>query len=221
MLEDARLIDTADKSGQKFASVYKTDVFTAITELTVYAPNHPRLLALFAGACAATGANISGAHVSTTRDGFALDTFLLAREFDHDEDELRRARRISETIEKLLKGEVRLGSLMAMRRERAGSRIGAFQVAPEVLIDNTLSNQFTVVEVAGLDRPGLLFELTNTLSDLNLDITSAHITTFGEKVVDVFYVTDLTNKKITSPQRQKAIQQRLLEVLGASAPRKP
>jgi [protein-PII] uridylyltransferase len=53
------------------------------------------------------------------------------------------------------------------------------------------------------------------LSDLNLDITSAHITTFGEKVVDVFYVTDLTNKKITSPQRQKAIKQRLLSVLRA------
>ncbi|RTL71945.1 MAG: [protein-PII] uridylyltransferase [Hyphomicrobiales bacterium] len=215
MLADARLVEDADKSGQKFASVFKTDAFTAITELTLYAPNHPRLLALFAGACAATGANISGAHISTTRDGFALDTFLLAREFDHDEDELRRARRISETIEKLLRGEARLNALMAKRRDRASSRIGAFQVPPEVLIDNTLSNQFTVVEVSGLDRPGLLFELTNTLSDLNLDITSAHITTFGEKVVDVFYVTDLTNKKITSPQRQKAIQTRLLEVLGA------
>ena len=57
------------------------------------------------------GANISGAHISTTRDGFALDTFLLAREFDQDEDELRRARRIAETIEKLLKGEVRLEHL--------------------------------------------------------------------------------------------------------------
>ena len=83
-----------------------------------------------------------------------------------------------------------------------------------MLVDNALSNQFTVVEVAGLDRPGLLFELTNTISDLNLDITCAHITTFGEKAVDVFYVTDLTNKKITSPQRQKAIQARLLDVLG-------
>ncbi|MFM9653810.1 hypothetical protein ACKI1S_48415, partial [Streptomyces galilaeus] len=54
MLADARLVEEADKSGQKFASVFKTDAFTAITELTLYAPNHPRLLALFAGACAAT-----------------------------------------------------------------------------------------------------------------------------------------------------------------------
>src|SRR5262249_790187 len=186
-------------------------------ELTLLAPSHPRLLALFAGACASAGANISGAHISTTRDGLALDTFLLARQFELDEDELRRARRIAETIERLLKGEAPLRPLMAMRRERRGPH-GAFRVAPEVLIDNAPSHPFTVIEVAGLDRPGLLYELTTALSDLNLDITSAHITTFGEKAVDVFYVTDLTNKKITNPQRQKAIRQRLLEVLGETPP---
>jgi len=126
----------------------------------------------------------------------------------------RRAGRIAETIERLLKGEIRLGALMAKRRERAGA-LSAFTVAPEVLIDNALSHEFTVIEVAGLDRPGLLYELTNALSDLNLDITSAHITTFGERAVDVFYVTDLTDKKIANPARQKAIRERLLEVLGS------
>jgi [protein-PII] uridylyltransferase len=212
-VEHANLIRDAEKPGEYLASAFTTNAFTAITELSLFAPNHPRLLALFAGACAACGANISGAHISTTRDGFALDTFLLAREFDEDEDELRRARRIADTIARVLKGEVRLGALMAKRRDRR-SRIGAFTVVPEVLVDNAVSHQFTVVEVSGLDRPGLLHELTSTLSDLNLDITSAHITTFGEKAVDVFYVTDLTNKKITSPQRQKAIRDRLLAVLG-------
>jgi [protein-PII] uridylyltransferase len=218
VVEHAKLIRGAEQKGEKLAADFTTHTFTAITELSLFAPNHPRLLALFAGACAASGANISGAHISTTRDGFALDTFLLAREFEQDEDELRRARRIAETIGKVLKGEARLGALMAKRREKR-DRIGVFTVAPEVLVDNAVSNQFTVIEVSGLDRPGLLFELTSTISDLNLDITSAHITTFGEKAVDVFYITDLTNKKITSPQRQKAIRERLLGVLGGDADR--
>src|SRR5581483_11979746 len=213
VVEHARLIRSAEQAGETLASACVTDAFTAITELSLFAPNHPRLLALFAGACAVSGANISGAHISTTRDGFALDTFLLAREFEHDEDELRRARRIAETIAKLLKGEIRLGALMAKRRERR-DRIDAFKVAPEVIVDNAVSNTFTVIEVSGLDRPGLLFELTSTLSDLNLDITSAHVTTFGEKAVDVFYVTALTNKKITGPQRQNAIREPVLAVLG-------
>jgi [protein-PII] uridylyltransferase len=213
-VDHARMVRDAEAAGRRLASHVATDAFTAVTELSLMAPNHPRLLAGFAGACAAAGANISSAHISTTRDGFALDTFLLAREFELDEDELRRARRITETIEKLLKGEVRLGDLMAKPRVRRGSPIGAFTVPPEVLIDNTLSNDFTVVQVSGLDRPGLLYELTSALSDLNLDITSAHIATFGEKAVDVFYVTDLTNKKVESDRRKKAIEERLLAVLA-------
>ncbi|MBL8566982.1 MAG: [protein-PII] uridylyltransferase [Hyphomicrobiaceae bacterium] len=212
--EHARLMARAAKSGEKLAIDFKSDAFTAITELTILAPNHPRLLSLFAGACAAGGANIVGAHITTTRDGFALDTFLLQREFSDDLDEERRVRRIGQTIEKLLKGEARLKSLLAKKRTTE-RRIEAFTVEPEVIVNNLLSDQFTVIEVAGRDRPGLLYDLTSTISDLNLDISSAHITTFGEKAVDVFYVTDLTSKKIASESRQKSIEAKLVQTLAA------
>jgi [protein-PII] uridylyltransferase len=208
----ARLIRRAEAQGRTYACDYTTDSFTAITELTVFAPNHPRLLSLFAGACAANGANIVGAHITTTRDGFALDSFLLAREFDLDEDESRRAVRIDDTIEKLLRGDVHVRGLLEKRRS-SPPRVEAFTVAPEVIVNNALSDVYTVVEVTGRDRTGLLHELTNTLSDLSLDITSAHITTFGEKAVDVFYVTDLTGKKLESETRQKSIKERLIKVL--------
>jgi len=210
--EHARLLRGASASASQFATGVATDGFTAITELTVFAPNHPRLLALFAGACAAAGANIVGAHISTTRDGFALDTFLLQREFPDDADELRRARRIGENIEKILKGELRLGTLLAKRRTKE-KRIEAFVVAPEIVMNNVLSDDYTVLELSGRDRPGLLYDLTSAISDLSLDITSAHITTFGEKAVDVFYVTDLTSKKIVNEARQSVIRQRLEGVL--------
>jgi [protein-PII] uridylyltransferase len=208
----AKLLARVDKEGEHFATEMSTDAFTAVTELTVVAPNHPRLLSLFAGACAAAGANIAGAHIMTTRDGFALDTFLLNREFTEDEDELRRGKRIGDMIGKLLRGEVWLKDLLADSGAPA-RRYMAFTVEPDVLINNALSDQFTVVEVAGRDRPGLLYELTSTLSNLFLDITSAHITTFGEKAVDVFYVTDLTGKKVVNEQRQKSIRDRLERVL--------
>ena len=68
--------------------------------------------------------------------------------------------------------------------------------------------------MAGLDRAGLLYDLTSTLSSLSLDINSAHITTFGEKAVDVFYVTDLTGKKVTDENRQKRIRDQLSAVLA-------
>ena len=211
-VEHAHLLRKAEAERHSYAFSHVTDAFTAVTELTVYAPNHPRLLSLFAGACAANGANIAGAHVTTTRDGFALDTFLLQREFQEDEDELRRAKRIEDTIERLLRGDTWVSALLE-KRSPLPSRVEAFTVAPEVYVNNVLSDAFTVIEVAGRDRTGLLYDLTSTISDLSLDITSAHVTTFGEKAVDVFYVTDLTHKKIESETRQQAIRDRLTQVL--------
>jgi [protein-PII] uridylyltransferase len=208
----ANVVRDAMRSRAKFATAVKTDSFTAITELTVFAPNHARLLSLFAGACAAAGANIAGAHITTTRDGYALDTFLLNREFRDDEDELRRAKRITDTIQRLLNGKEQLPALLQKRR--IGSRgVEAFTVEPEIVINNALSDRLTVLEVSGRDRPGLLYELTSALSDLSLDIASAHVTTFGEKAVDVFYVTDLVGKQIINEARQAAVRARLKSIL--------
>jgi [protein-PII] uridylyltransferase len=77
-----------------------------------------------------------------------------------------------------------------------------------------LSNRFTVIEIECLDRPGLLSDVTSMLADLSLDITSARITTFGEKVIDTFYVTDLTGEKITTDNRQSLIATRLKAVIA-------
>ena len=215
-VEHAKLVRDADRTGQQLATSFQSDAFKGMTELAILAPNHPRLLALFAGCCSAAGANIIGAQISSTRDGFALDTFSLQRSFDDESDEARRTERIGKTIIKVLKGESHLKTLLDQKR-MPEQRIHAFTVEPEIVISNALSDHFTVIEVAGLDRPGLLYDLTSAISDLKLDITSAHITTYGEKAVDVFYVTDLTNKKIVDPARQRAIRERLGDVLdGAS-----
>jgi [protein-PII] uridylyltransferase len=77
---------------KKLATTVKTNQFQAITEITVLAPDHPRLLSIIAAACSSAGAKIDGAHVFTTSDGWALDTILINREFDDDGDEFRRAK---------------------------------------------------------------------------------------------------------------------------------
>ena len=85
----AHFIRQADKAGQALATSVRTDSFHAITEITVLSPDHPRLLAVIAGACAAAGANIVDAQIFTTSHGRALDTIHVSREFPNDEDELR------------------------------------------------------------------------------------------------------------------------------------
>jgi [protein-PII] uridylyltransferase len=86
-----------------------------------------------------------------------------------------------------------------------------------VHVTNALSDKFTVIEVTGLDRTGLLHDLTREISDLNLTIGSAHIGTYGEKAVDVFYVTDLTGAKVENKSRQKRIHGHLMQVLDPAA----
>ena len=208
----AKLLRVVDVELKSLMTEVSTDAFRGITELTVVAPDHPRLLSFIAGACAAAGANIVDAQIFTTTDGLALDTIFISRAFDQDEDELRRADRVAQSIEKALRGQMRLGDAVEARREQSRGANKAFTLAPDLMMDNNLSSRYTVIEVSGLDRPGLLYEMTAALSDLNLNIGSAHIATFGEKAVDVFYVTDLTGAKIINPARQSAIRRRILDI---------
>ncbi|MDQ0511944.1 [protein-PII] uridylyltransferase [Ancylobacter amanitiformis] len=208
----ARFILAAEADGHALATTAQTDPQRGVTELTVFAPDHPKLLAVIAGACASANAHIVDAQISTTTDGRALDTIALTRAFERDEDELRRAERIAANIEKSLSGEIRLPEVVARKFTK---RPRAFTVEPEVTLNNSWSNKHTVVEVSGLDRHGLLYGLTQTLSRLNLNIASAHVATFGERAVDVFYVTDLMGAKIMGAARHSAIRRALLAVLDA------
>ena len=215
-LEHARFVRATAATDKKLATSVGFDATRGVTELTVFAPDHPWLLSIIAGACALAGANIVDAQIYTTIDGLALDTIAVSREFEEDKDEARRAARIGEAIEKALRGELKLPETVAKRSPPKG-RLKAFAIEPEISVNNQWSNRYTVVEVTGLDRPGLLYELTTTLSKLNLNIASAHVATFGERVVDVFYVTDLLGAQITAPARQVAIKQPLLALFTAPA----
>src|SRR5204863_7434917 len=174
----ANFLKSAQAAGKMVATGVGFEAARGVTELTVLAPDHPRLLSVIAGACAAAGANIVDAQIFTTTDGLALDTIAVSREFEHNEDEARRALRIADSIERALRGELRLPEVMAKRAARK-ARLKAFAIEPEVTLNNQWSNRYTVVEVTGLDRPGLLYELTATISKLSLNIASAHVATFG------------------------------------------
>lgn len=208
----AKLLNMTEVEVPAPISHIRTDRERGVTELTIIAPDHAKLLSIVAGACAATGANIVDAQVFTTADGLALDTIFVSRGFRYDEDELRRANSIVLTIERALSGTIWLQDMIAAKTRQAGEDRNVFRIHPEVAVDNTLSNRFTVLEVTGLDRPGLLYELTAVLSRLGLNIASAHIATFGEKAADVFYVTDFAGGKITSAQKQEAIRQAILRI---------
>jgi [protein-PII] uridylyltransferase len=219
-IRHAELLRDLDDDASPLVASVALDNRRGAVELTVIAQDHRRLLSTVAGACAACGANIVDAHIFTTADGLALDTILCSRAFPLDEDELRRGGRIAHYLSKALRGEIVISEAIRARAPKI-AHASAFAIAPQVVLDNSLSNDCSVIEVSGLDREGLLFEVTNAISKLNLNIVSAHVTTFGERAVDAFYVKDLTGEKIVSLSRQTAIRRNLLDVFDGGEGQKP
>ncbi len=213
-IRHARFLRASEQAGHKLAINVGFDEARGVTELTILAVDHPWLLSIIAGACASAGANIVDAQIYTTTDGRALDTIAISREYDRDEDEGRRATRIGEMIEQVLEGKLRLPEVVA-RKAAGRGKVRPFVVEPEVTINNAWSDRYTVIEVSGLDRPGLLYQLTTAISKLNLNIASAHVATFGERARDVFYVTDLLGAQINAPTRQAAIKSALIHLLAS------
>src|SRR5690606_6846481 len=183
------------------------------TLVTVIGDDHPGLFFRIAGAISLAGANIIDARIHTTRVGKAVDNFLvqdpLGQPF-REEDQLARLQR---SIEDSLAGRIELVPQLA-RRPLARPRAESFEVRPTVVIDNQASGRFTVIEVTARDRPALLNRLARALFECRLMVTSAHITQYGERAVDTFYVTDLLGGKVTSPERRRALEDALLAAAG-------
>ncbi|WP_326525486.1 [protein-PII] uridylyltransferase [Sphingomonas sp.] len=202
-----RLIEAAGKTELSIETSPHTE--RGSTLVTVYAADHPGLFYRIAGAIHAAGGNIIDARIHTTRDGMALDNFLVQDPLGRPFADPGQLERIRTGIADALANRVKLRDRLKAKAPPR-PRADAFAVQANVLIDNNASNRFTVVEVNARDRPALLHHLANALFQSRVTIRSAHVATYGERAVDTFYVTDLTGDKITG-QRLKAIEKRLLE----------
>ncbi|WBH17884.1 [protein-PII] uridylyltransferase [Sphingomonas radiodurans] len=186
------------------------------TLVTVYAADHPGIFYRIAGAIHLAGGNIIDARIHTTRDGMALDNFLVQDPFGRPFAEDDQLARLRTAIEDALANRGKLvDRLKAKPLPR--TRADAFRIEPNVLVDNKASNRFTVVEVNARDRPALLNQLANALFQSKVTIHSAHVATYGERAVDTFYLTDLTGDKIASGARLKTLEKRLLDAAAGRA----
>lgn len=187
------------------------DTFKNASEITIYAVDHPGLFSIIAGAMALTNGSIVDAKISTLSDGMALDTFTVQDQSNEAFDSPQKIIRLADRIDKTLKGEIYPAhELEKVTNNQLKSRKDIFTVSPRVLIDNKVSNAFTVVEVNGRDRVGFLYDVTRTISDLGLQINSSHISTYGERAVDVFYVKDIFGLKVNSATKLESIKEKLL-----------
>ncbi len=202
--------DAARRLEHKLSVHCEVDETRGATLVSVIASDHPGLFYRIAGGIHLAGANIIDARIHTTQNGWAVDNFLVqdpqGRSF-HEPDQLGR---IETSIADALSNRIELVPQLA-RRPLPHRRAKAFDVSPRVVFDNSASNRFTVIEVNARDRSALLNRLARALFENQLIVHSAHITAYGERAADTFYVTDLLGNKVTSQGRLAAIEKDLLE----------
>ena len=191
-----------------------SDEAQAATEVLVYTADHPGLFSKVAGALSLGGVSIVDAKVITLNNGMALDTFWVQDAQSEAISGSARMERITARIERALSGVA--SPAYELREARANampSRTSIFKVPPRVLIDNNASSTHTVIEVNGRDRLGFLHDITDVITHAGLQISSAHISTYGERVVDVFYVKDIFGLKMEQPTKIKTVRGKLLAAI--------
>ncbi len=213
----ARMMREAEQEKLPLSIRTRVRVDIDVTELTIFTQDHPGLFSRVAGAISAVDANIVDAKAFTTPQGMALDTFWLQ---DNNATALSASgalAKLTVQIERALAGQMKRSEPQA-QRTFVPERIKVFKVPPRVIIDNRASAAHTVIEINGRDRPGFLYLVTGALFSLSLQISSAKISTFGERAVDVFYVKDSFGMKITHDARLAKIRKTLLEAIGEEEP---
>jgi len=179
--------------------------------------DHPGIFARIAGALALVGANVVDARSYTTKDGYVTDAFWI-QDSDGHPFEAARLPRLRQMIHKTLKGEVVTRDALKSR-DKIRKREKAFNVPTHITFDNDGSEIYTIIEVDTRDRPGLLYDLARAMASANVYIANAVIATYGEQVVDSFYVKDMFGLKYHSKSKQKSLETKLRQAIDEGAER--
>jgi [protein-PII] uridylyltransferase len=213
----AHMVRDAESRGAPLTVVTEPSHARAVTEVIVYAHDHPGLFSRIAGALAVAGASIVDARIHTMTNGMALDTFWVQDAAGGAFDQPHRIAKLAALVEQSLSGHLRLSQeIPKLAQAVLGRRMRAIHVPPRVVVDNRASNAYTVLEVNGRDRPGLLHDVTAAISEQGLQIGSAHVTTYGVRAVDVFYVKDVFGLKVENERKLASLRDALLSALSPS-----
>ncbi len=179
--------------------------------------DHPGIFSRLAGALALVGANVVDARTYTSKDGYATAAFWI-QDADGHPFEAARLPRLKQMIQKTLMGEV-IARDAIRDRDKIKKRERAFRVPTHITFDNEGSEIYTIIEIDTRDRPGLLYDLTRTLANNHVYINSAVIATYGEQVVDTFYVKDMFGLKFHAQSKRDALEAKLQKAIAEGVER--
>lgn len=179
--------------------------------VTICTKDRYGLFSKIAGSMFLNRLNILEAQVHTWGNGVALDTFYVEDPTGKIE---RRLQQFKKDLKEVLSGKISLKLLLSQREESSWIQKKVIPKVPgESKVNNQDSDFYTIIEITGEDRLGVLYEITQALTDCGCDIHFARISTLGNRVVDVFYIQDEWGEKIVEPEKANHLKQLLLNRL--------
>ncbi|MBY5967651.1 [protein-PII] uridylyltransferase [Halomonas denitrificans] len=181
------------------------------TKVFIHTRSVDDLFAATAAAMEQLGLSIHDARIATSLNDWTLNTFIVLD--DHDQP-IRDAVRLEEIRRHLVEELDDPDDYPTIVTRHTPRQLKHFKVATQVSIEQDPNGERTLLELTAPDRPGLLARVGSIFMEQGITLSAAKIATLGERVEDVFYVTDRTGLPITDPQRQQALRERLIEVLS-------
>jgi [protein-PII] uridylyltransferase len=186
----------------------------SISEIIVCTFDQNRLFSKIAGAISLAGANIISAKIFTLKNGMIVDVFQIQDALGQVFDRSDRLAKMSVYMEQALADELNPASLFLDRSiHRTASNRSATTTSAQVIVDNDASNVCSVIELIAPDRTGFLYAIANAISELGLSIATAHISTYGTQVADVFYVKDAFGMKLIHATKIQQVKDVLLNAI--------
>ena len=201
------------QQGERFGIRFRSYPEQAITNVTIATRDRRGLFAQLAGVLALCGASIMDARIFTREDGVVVDRFAIQDEKGKAYDEERRQELIKSRLQQLLAGELDLADELSKVEKRYPAVHQPFVIPAKVFLDNEASSSHTLLEIQAVDRRGLLYQIAQLLTDMEITISTAHIATYGEKVVDSFYLKDAYGHKLHHWDKQRKLKECLMALL--------
>jgi len=193
----------------------RQDSESEYSEIMVTTLDAPGLFSLITGVMAANSLNILGAEINTLSNGVALDILQVRSSSGEMVTDPRKWERVENDLTAVIEGRVRVDDLVRKQKRPAFLTPKARPRYPtRVDIDNSVSSEYTVIDIFAHDQVGLLYQMTRTLKDLGLYIGVSRISTKVDQAADTFYVKDIFVQKIRDEERLTAIRQLLIERIG-------
>ncbi len=179
-------------------------------QVMIYTQDREALFARICGYFDRAGFNIAEAKIHTTRNGYALDTFVIMGQ-GRDAHYQDRIAMIEAELAEELKSDAPLG---APRGGRLSRRVRHFPISPSVDIRPDERGKYQVLSIVASDRPGLLYGIARILARHQINLQTARINTLGDRAEDVFLVS---SEALAAPKTVLQLEQELLADLSLPA----